>query len=137
MTSQEKEQLLALLLDARHWCQAAEARSADGQPVTYSDSQATAWDLTGAACRLFGWRRACQLFVQFDRYIHPRARPGLAGRDAEITAMVGLQNWNDDPQTTHAGLLERLERLPVSTRSGSGQGRFVAVSDRGPDGSGT
>ena len=129
MTSQEKDQLLALLLDARHWCQAVEARTDDGQAVTYSDPAATAWDVTGAACHLFGWRRACALFIQIERHIHPRGRAGLAGREAEIAAMVGLQDWNDDAHTTHAELLTRLERLPVSTRSGNGQEVLIAAGD--------
>lgn len=135
MTSQEKEQLLALLLNAHCWCQAAEARSANGEAVTYSDPDAAAWDLTGAVCHLFGWRRACQLFVQLDRYIHPRARAGLAGRDAEIAAMVGLQNWNDDPQTTHAELLERLERVPVNLRPGDGTVQSAVETNGGIGGS--
>ena len=29
--------------------------------------------------------------------------------------MVGLQSWNDDPQTTHSELLARLERTLDST----------------------
>jgi hypothetical protein len=117
MTSQEKDQLLALLLDARHWCQGAEARSADGEAVTYSDPQATAWDVTGAACQLFGWQRACELFIQIDRRLHPRAIGGLAGAGAAIAAMVGLQRWNDDPQRSHPELVAVLEGLPVSKRA--------------------
>jgi hypothetical protein len=132
MTSQEKDQLLALLLDVRHWCRSAEARSGDGQPVTYSDPEATAWDLTGAVCHLFGWRRACELFIQIDRRLHPRARAALAG-DAAITAMVSLQSWNDDPQMSHPELLAVLERLPVSNRAGNGEEPSAAAPDNGSD----
>ena len=128
MTSQEKDQLLALLLDVRHWCQAAEARRADGQPVSYSDPEATAWDLTGAVCHLFGWRRACELFIQIDRRLHPRPRAALAG-DAAITAMVGLQSWNDDPQRSHPELLAVLGQLPISNRAGGGEEPVVAAPD--------
>lgn len=135
MSPQEKEQLVALLADAQHWCQGAEARDANGQAVTYSDADATAWDLTGAACQLFGWRRACELFVQIERHLHPRARAGPPGSDAKITAMVGLQSWNDDPQTTHTELIARLQRLPVGTPAGSSPS--VPARDGLPKGNGS
>lgn len=114
MTLHEKNRLLALFLDTRCWCQRAEARSADGEAVTYSDPQAAAWDVTGAVCHLFGWRRARELFLQIDRRLHARARSDTAGADAVITAMIGLQRWNDDPQTSHSALLAVLERIPIS-----------------------
>lgn len=119
MSSQEKEQLLALLLDAQHWCQGAEARNAEGHDVAYSDADATAWDLTGAACHLFGWCRARELFVQIDRHVHDRRKAGANKSHAEITAMVALQTWNDDAQTTHSELLTRLQSLPVRGMPGS------------------
>jgi hypothetical protein len=112
MSPDEKEQLVGLLQDARHWCQGAEARDAEGHDVVYSDADATAWDLTGAACRLFGWRRARELFVQIDRHLHGGdANP--TPTDSGIAAMVALQTWNDDVQTTHAELVARLQSLPV------------------------
>ena len=113
MSPDEKVQLVALLLDAQHWCQGAEARDADGHDVAYSDAGATAWDLTGATCRLFGWRRARELFVQIDRHLHERRLAGADQDHPEITAMVALQDWNDDTATTHAELLARLQSLPV------------------------
>lgn len=134
MTAQEKDRLLALLQDSRHWCQSAEARRADGQPVTYSDPEAAAWDLTGAACHLFGWRRACELFVQIERRSHPGAGARLVGGDAAITAMIRLQSWNDDPQTAHPELLAALARLPVSSPAGGvGEQPSAAVRNRAPD----
>ncbi len=113
MSPEEKGQLVALLQDAQHWCQGAEARTAEGQPVPYTAAGATAWDITGAACHLFGLSRACELFVQIDRHLHGRDRAGTDKSQAEITAMVALQTWNDDAQTTHADLLTRLQSLPV------------------------
>ena len=70
MMPDEKAQLLALLEDERRWCRDAEARDADGNSVSFHDATAVAWDITGALCRLFGWRRACELFRQLDRHIH-------------------------------------------------------------------
>ncbi len=135
MSPQEKEQLVALLADVRHWCQGAEARDADGQAVTYSDADATAWDLTGAACHLFGSRRACELFVQIERHLHPRARAGRPGNDAQIAAMVGLQSWNDDPQTTHPELIAQLQRVPADTAAGNAA--LAPAKDGWPEGSGS
>ena len=120
MSPQEKEQLLALLLDAQRWCQGAEARDPEGHEVVYSDADATAWDLTGAACHLFGWRRARELFVQIDRHLHDRCNAGVEKKHAEITAMVALQTWNDDAQMTHADLIARLQSLPVRTAGDPG-----------------
>jgi hypothetical protein len=116
MSPDERAQLVTLLQDPQHWCQGAEARDAEGHDVMYGDTQATAWDLTGAACRLFGWGRACELFLHMDRHLHDRARAGANQHDAEIAAMVALQTWNDAAATTHAELLARLQSLPVSAR---------------------
>ncbi len=120
MNPGEKTQLVALLLDTQRWCQGAEARAANGQAVAYSHADATAWDLTGAACHLFGWRRARALFVQIDRHLHGRGSAGSAASGSEITAMVALQTWNDDPQTTHGELLSRLQSLPVRALAENG-----------------
>jgi hypothetical protein len=131
MTSQEKDRLLTLLLDARHWCQTVEARAADGQAVTYSDPQAAAWDLTGAVCRLFGWRRACELFIQMDRRLHPRSGAEPAASDPAMVAMISLQSWNDDPHRSHPELVAFLEQLPVSHRA-AGCGPLLAAPDSVP-----
>jgi hypothetical protein len=134
MTPQEKEQLVALLADARHWCQGAEAHDSAGEAVTYSDPDATAWDVTGAACRLFDLSRARQLFVQIDRHLHGGGTAGASRVDSEITAMVALQAWNDDAQTTHGELLSRLQSLPVDAVTNS-EARERIV-DTGLDGTG-
>jgi len=132
MSPEEKDQLVALLLDAQHWCQGAEARNADGQAVAYSDADATAWDLTGAACHVFGWRRARELFVQIDRHLHSHGTAGADQSQSEITAMVALQTWNDDAQTTHVDLMSRLQSLPV--RAGAGSGPSLPAGDKVPQG---
>jgi hypothetical protein len=118
MNPDEKEQLVALLRDAQHWCQGAEARDAHGQEVVYSDADAAAWDLTGAVCRLFGWDRARALFVYIDQQLHG-GDTDPAPEDSGIAAMVALQTWNDDVHTTHAELLARLESLPVCAMAGN------------------
>ena len=119
MSPEEKEQLVALLLDARHWCQGAEARNAEGLDVAYTDADASAWDLTGAACHLFGWPRARELFSQLSRYLHGGDGSAKQG-DSEIAGMVALQSWNDDAQTTHGELIARLQSLPVRAVPGNG-----------------
>lgn len=120
MSPEEKEQLIALLLDAQRWCQGAEAHDAGGQAVVYSDADATAWDLTGAACHLFGLGRAREIFVQLDRHLHGRDPAGADKSQSEITAMVALQSWNDDARTTHSELLARLRSVPIDAVAGSG-----------------
>jgi hypothetical protein len=130
MSPQEKEQLVTLLSGAQHWCQGAEARDARGQAVAYSDAGATAWDLTGAACHLFGLSRACELSVQIDRDLHGRGAAVTDG-DSEVTAMVALQTWNDDARTTHGELLLRLQSLPA--RAGSGNGPRRPAGDGMPE----
>jgi hypothetical protein len=132
MSPEEKEQLVALLLDAQHWCQGAEARNAEGHDVAYSDADATAWDLTGAACHLFGWRRACELFVQIDRHLNDRGTAEADKSDSGITAMVALQTWNDDAKTTHPELVARLQSLPV--RAVAEGGEFMPAGDTVPEG---
>lgn len=133
MTSQERDRLLSLLLDGRRWCQSAEARRADGQAVNYSDPDATAWDLSGAVCHLFGWRRARELFVQIDRQVHVEDGAGPVAGDAAIAAMVGLQRWNDDPGTSHPDLLDLLERLPVISQLSHGEQPVAAAPEDWPD----
>jgi len=123
----EKAQLLALLDGAGKWCREAEAHDARGDPVTYDDAAAVAWDLTGALCRLFGWQRACVLFVQLDRHIHGRRSAfGWPRRDAEMDAMAALQSFNDRFDTTFASLRERIETMPVWHRGSHDNGSLQA-----------
>jgi len=122
MSPEEKEQLVALLLDARHWCQGAEARNAEGHDVAYTDADASAWDLTGAACHLFGWPRARELFSQLSRYLHG-GDGGAKQGESEIAGMVALQSWNDDAETTHAELIAWLQSLPVDGVADDGAAR--------------
>ena len=96
MMPEEKEQLLALLDHERRWCRDAEAHDANSDAVHYNDGAAVAWDVTGALCRLFGWRRACVLFGQLDRHINgKRVANGWPARDVEMDAMGALQDFND------------------------------------------
>ena len=93
MTQDEKDKLLDLFSARGRWCQDAEARDASGSPVHYSDEAAVAWDITGGMCRLFGWERACELFI------HAADSTGQAGdagpRDRAMVAMGALQDFND------------------------------------------
>lgn len=118
MMPEEKEQLLALFDHECRWCQGAEARDAQGEAVRYDDASATAWDITGALCRLFGWRRACELFQQLDRHINgKRMVPGGPQREAEMDSMAALQDFNDGSETTFNLVRDRIETMPVYHRS--------------------
>ena len=114
MMPEEKEQLLALFDHERKWCQKTEAQDANKNAVHYNDPSATAWDVTGALCRLFGWRRACELFRQLDRHIHgKRVTPAWPARDAEMDSMAALQDFNDGAETTFDVVRGQLETMPV------------------------
>jgi len=113
MMPHEKERLLALFDRKQRWCQGAEARDAHGAPVAFDDAGATAWDLTGALCLLFGWKRACELFRQLDRHISGQRRGQWHNHRPEIDALVALQDYNDDSQTTYETLLNHLRSMPV------------------------
>ncbi len=116
MLPNEKDKLLALFESDRRWCQGAEARDAYGSPVKFHDPLATAWDITGAMCCLFGWKRACTLFGQLERHIHKRRRL-LRGfsRDEAIESMVTLQAYNDRPETDVEVVFTLCETMPVWT----------------------
>ena len=114
MVPDEKRQLLTLLADGQSWCQGGEARDAEGLPVSYDDQAAVAWDITGALCRLFGWRRACVLFPQLERHILGKTlRPAWPERDTSLDAMLALQTYNDDGEITFEELREQIETMPV------------------------
>ncbi|MCG8407765.1 MAG: hypothetical protein MI923_21405 [Phycisphaerales bacterium] len=114
MTPDEKTQLLALLEHQDKWCREAEARDADGHAVRFDDDTAVAWDLTGALCRLFGWRRACELFSQMERHIVGKRRTlTWSMSDIDIDAMKSLLDFNDRADTTFDVLRERIEAMPV------------------------
>ena len=114
MMPEEKQQLLALFDDERKWCRGAEAHDADSDAVRYDAAGAVAWDMTGALCRLFGWRRACVLFEQLDRHINGRRLTvGRPAGDAEMDAMGALQDFNDQVDMTFDRVRERIETMPV------------------------
>lgn len=114
MMPDEKAQLLTFLEHESRWCRDAEAHDAKGDAVRYDDAAAVAWDVTGALCRLFGWRRACVLFGQLDRHIHgKRVTIGWPARDSEMDAMAALQDFNDRVGTTFEMMRERIESMPV------------------------
>jgi hypothetical protein len=112
MMQNQKDKLLALFENESKWCQRVEARDAHGNPVHYNDEAATAWDVVGGLCVLFGWERACTLFVQIGRHITGVKR-SHACRDAEMAAMTSLQDFNDEPDTTYDLVMERLRDMPA------------------------
>ncbi len=124
MTVEEKQRLVGLLADPQRWCQGAEARDRVGEAVAYSDPEAAAWDLTGALCHLFGWRRACELFPQIQRHIAPPLPHRAPRLGPGIDALVALQDYNDGENMTHAEMLACLENMPVWRGAGAdGDGR--------------
>ncbi len=128
MIPHEKTQLLALLEHAGNWCRNAEAHDANGDPVTYDDGDAVAWDITGALCRLFGWTRACVLFEQMERHLVGKSRlAGWPPRDTTIDAMKALQNFNDRADTTFDRLRERIEEMPVWHSGSRTNGKSVGA----------
>ena len=113
MKPDEKRDLLALFDAEAKWCQGSEARDIHGQPVRYDDATAVAWDLVGGMCRLFGWRRATQLFGQLERCIGEQT-PVAFGRDEDIAAMAALFDFNDASDTTYDKIVQALESMPVA-----------------------
>ncbi len=112
MMANEKDRLLALFVRDTRWCQDAEARDVCGAAVRFSDPGATAWDITGAMCCLFGWKRACILFGQLERHIHKR-RPFYGNRNEAIQSMITLQAFNDRPETVFEFVIAMLKTMPV------------------------
>ena len=112
MMQDEKDKLLALFENESRWCQHVEARDKRGNPVHYNDERATAWDVVGGMCFLFGWERARKLFGQAGRDITGlKQRNGL--RNLEIAAMASLQDFNDKRDTTFDLVIARLRDMRV------------------------
>jgi|CXWL01.1.fsa_nt_gi hypothetical protein len=114
MIQDEKDRLIALFDDESNWCQGLDAADLEGQSVHYDDKQAVSWDLVGGLCHLFGWKRACNLFEPLSRHIAHRRPTGLPSfKNAEIAAMSALLDFNDDDDTTHEIVMDRIRNLPV------------------------
>ena len=116
MMPDEKERLLTLFDDASKWCQNCEARDGSGNPVSYTDETAVAWDIVGGMCRLFGWRRACQLFGQMHRHIGGPQRI-LYGQSEDMVAMAALFDFNDAGDTTFDKVVVMIRDMPVWGRT--------------------
>ena len=113
MRTDELNELMELLANPKHWCQGAEARTASGAPVKYSDPEAIAWDITGALCVLFGWERACILFCQIDKHLLKDRSLRWRVHDVHVESMLALQEINDSHSTSHDWLIERLKTMRV------------------------
>ncbi|MCO6435638.1 MAG: hypothetical protein J5J06_00950 [Phycisphaerae bacterium] len=113
MMAEEREQLVRFFDEGRCWCQHAEARNASGDPVQYDDPDATAWDLTGALCRLFGWQRATVLFGQIERHLEPGKHRMHYLRDEIVDPMCVLQQFNDRDETAFADIIEQVQSIPL------------------------
>ena len=118
MMQYEKDKLLALFEDENRWCQRFEARDRSGKPVRYNDKAATAWDVVGGMCFLFGWKRACKLFGPVTRHVSGLQRY-WAARDSEMAAMAFLKDFNDKRDTTHNLIMAKLRGVPVENRGRS------------------
>ncbi len=118
MIQEEKDHLLSLFANEASWCQEVEARDEQGDPVRYDDDAAVSWDLIGGLCHLFGWSRACKLFVQLVRHI---TGPSLrwSSPDRAMAAMRVLQDFNDRRETTYETILTTLRDMPVWTQARS------------------
>lgn len=105
MQPAEMSKLIGRLSTPDKWCQHAEARDSAGNPVQYNDAAAVAWDLVGGICCTFGWERACGIFNELSDQV------GAEAADAQkraIAAMIALQDFNDDPQTTYDMVINRI-----------------------------
>jgi hypothetical protein len=118
MLQHEKEKLLELFESKSRWCQHVEARDKRGHPVHYNDATAAAWDVVGGMCFLFGWERACQLFMQVGRHV-AGVKPVHGLRDREMAAMASLVDFNDRHGTTHELVITSLRDLRVYSRKPS------------------
>jgi hypothetical protein len=116
MMQNEKEKLIAFFADKSRWCQQVEARNAAGTPVCYHDETATAWDVVGGMCRLFGWERAQRLFPHVGRNVARLQRHRSDFRDHQAAAMSALLDFNDERDTTHTLIMARLREMPVYYR---------------------
>jgi len=124
MTQDEKDKLLRLFAVTGQWCREAEARDGTGEPVRYNDPTATSWDLVGGLCHLFGWQRACRLFVQLGRHLLGTTARMANAEDEAMSSMSALIDFNDDEATTHELLLERLRDIPVRPERPEGAAIF-------------
>ncbi len=115
MMEDEKDKLLALFENEGRWCQRVEARDQRDNPVHYNDARAAAWDVVGGMCFLFGWDRACKLFVQVAQQV-TGLKHGHATRDREMAAMAALQDFNDKRDTTYDLIMARLRDVRVYCR---------------------
>jgi len=113
MQDTEKVKLLALFRNESFWCQEAEARNAVGEEVKLNDSCATAWDLTGGLCALFGWERACALYGQIAQHLRAQSDPGVRAEFEAMEAFAVLQEFNDRESTRFADVFSLLESMPV------------------------
>jgi hypothetical protein len=108
----EKDNLLHLFADSQNWCQHAEARDSSGNPVRYNDTAAVSWDLVGGICHLFGWDRACKLFIQLSKLQAPQRY--FRDDDKAISAMIQLQDFNDADDTTYEKVLNRISAVKAT-----------------------
>jgi len=113
MIQEEKDRLLELFDNERHWCRGVDAMDEEGQAVHYNDEQAVSWDIVGGLCHLFGWKRACRLFEPVSRSLAGRRHLSSPTQSQEIAAMSALLDFNDNDDTTYDIMIARLRDLPV------------------------
>ncbi len=114
MMPEEKRQLLSLFDHEHRWCRDVEAQDATGEAVRYDEIAAVAWDITGALCHLFGWRRGSELFAQVDRHINgKRAANRWSTLPTLFHSMAALQKFNDRGDTTFEMVRGQIESMPT------------------------
>lgn len=112
MMQEEKDRLIALFADKHQWCQGVDARNRSGEAVRHDDKAAVAWDIVGGMCRLFGWKRASELFGPMSRHFSGR-RLSPTRQYLPTHAMTALLDFNDDGDTTYELIVTKLQELPV------------------------
>lgn len=127
MMPHEKDRILELFADESRWCRTSEANDAQGQPVQFDSPTAVAWDVAGALCQLFGWKRACVLFEQIEHHVTGHKRRFQYDHDPVLEAMIALQNFNDKEGQTFEAVLAKLRTMRTW------QGRTAEVEHLGKE----
>lgn len=111
MMVHEKDRILELFNDESRWCRTSEASDVAGRPVQFDSPAAVAWDLAGALCQLFGWKRATVLFGQLDYHLTGRKRRYRYDQDPIIEPMIALQDYNDRDDQTFEAIMSKLRTV--------------------------
>lgn len=87
-----------LLASPSSWSRGELARGPDGKRLDWYDPNACSWCVLGALYKCFGDRPE-----RFGNYAERHALRDVIGGGS-------IQQWNDDPETTHADVLATLRK---------------------------